>query len=236
MEETIKITKKIEGWLTEREAKLLFNLARNLKGTGIIVEIGSWKGKSTICLAKGSKEGKRVKVYAIDPHTGSPEHSKRYGKVWTFDEFLQNIKNAGVEDLVVPIAKTSEDAYKSFNLPVDLLFIDGNHEYKSVKLDFELWNNKLIEGGIVAFHDSIGWPGPRKVVDEKILRSKNFKTALIVDSITFTQKVSKNSIKDRLLNYYILLLRHFYLLVQTFHLPKNIRKILKRFFNAVSRF
>lgn len=37
----------VEGWLTEREGRLLFDRASRCTGRGVIVEIGSWKGKST---------------------------------------------------------------------------------------------------------------------------------------------------------------------------------------------
>ena len=38
----------IQGWLSDTEGILLFKLAKNLNGRGVIVEIGSWKGKSTV--------------------------------------------------------------------------------------------------------------------------------------------------------------------------------------------
>lgn len=105
----------------------------------MIVEIGSWKGKSTVWLAKGSKDGKGIKIYAIDPHKGSSEHRKWYGKVWTFEEFKENIKKARVDDVVVPIVKTSEETVRNWDKLVELLFIDGAHEYELVKQDFLLW-------------------------------------------------------------------------------------------------
>lgn len=58
----------IEGWLADVEGALLYSLARKCNANGVIVEIGSWKGKSTIFIAKGSEAGQRVRVYAIDPH------------------------------------------------------------------------------------------------------------------------------------------------------------------------
>src|SRR5215218_9929513 len=61
----------VEGYLTEQEGKLLYELAGGGTAPGVIVEIGSWKGKSTICLALGSKAGQGKIIYAIDPHTGS---------------------------------------------------------------------------------------------------------------------------------------------------------------------
>ncbi len=38
---------------------------------------------------------------------------------------MKNIKNAGVDDIVIPIVKTSEEAAKNFNKPVEFIFIDG---------------------------------------------------------------------------------------------------------------
>jgi len=92
LEETNKLTQKIDGWLTENEGRLLYRLAKNCRGHGAIVEIGSWKGRSTVWLGKGSMRGSRTKIYAIDPHIGSSEHQEENGEVWTFEEFKQNIR------------------------------------------------------------------------------------------------------------------------------------------------
>jgi len=195
---------KIEGWLTDEEGKLLYKLAKSCTGKGVIVEIGSYKGRSTIWLAEGSKAGNRVKVYAIDPHTGSTEHRRMYGKVWTFPEFVRNIKMRGLDDIVVPIVKTSEDAERCWNQkPVELLWIDGAHDYEMVKLDVELWFSHLVWGGWIAFHDSIVYPGPRKVVEE-LLKGNYLADVGLVDSITFGRKVKSIGWRDRLRNRYIL--------------------------------
>jgi len=151
-----EISKNIPGWLSDAQGEFLYNTAKKCIGKGVIVEIGSWEGKSTVWLAKGSKAGSNAKIYAVDPHTGSSEHKKRYGVVWTFEEFKKNIKRANVEDIVVPIVKTSEDAARDWDeKPIELLWIDGSHEYEMVKLDFDLWFPYLIEEGIIAVHDTI---------------------------------------------------------------------------------
>jgi predicted O-methyltransferase YrrM len=133
-------TAAIDGWLSKKEGRLLYKLAKNCTGRGAIVEIGSWKGKSTIWLAHGVKsKNNNTKVYAIDPHTGSSEHKVAQKRVWTFLEFKENIKRANVDDVVVPLVKTSEAAANDFSEPVELIFIDGAHEYEFVKQDFNLW-------------------------------------------------------------------------------------------------
>jgi glycosyltransferase involved in cell wall biosynthesis/predicted O-methyltransferase YrrM len=196
-----KIPTRIEGWLTDDEGKFLYCAARNCTGKGVIVEIGSWKGKSTSYIGKGSKAGKRIKVYAIDPHIEG-----------TCEEFKRNIKNAGLNDIVIPVVKTSEEAAKDFTELVEFIFIDGDHKYEMVKQDFELWFPKLINRGIIAFHDTVSWPGPRKVVKKYIHKSRYFKNVGFVDSITFAQKTIKNSLKDRLRNRSLFLFKNKYIL------------------------
>jgi predicted O-methyltransferase YrrM len=120
--EVRNLVDQVQGWLSYREGELLYNLAKNCSGKGVIVEIGSWKGKSTIWLAKGSKAGNNVSVYAIDPQSES-----------NFEEFNKNIKAAKIDDIVFPIVKKSEDAAKCFNKPVEMIFIDGSHVYDDVK-------------------------------------------------------------------------------------------------------
>src|SRR5947209_3332316 len=123
----------VEGWLNHTEGAVLYHLASRCKGQGVIVEIGSWKGRSTILLGHGSKAGAQVKIHAVDPHTGSPQHREAMGEVWTFDEFTRNIKEAGMDSLVVPHVDFSEAAARSFTQPIELIFIDGLHEYEDVR-------------------------------------------------------------------------------------------------------
>jgi predicted O-methyltransferase YrrM len=205
-----KLTRNVEGWLTEGQAVALYRLARAAAGRGAIVEIGSWKGRSTIWLAMGSRQGRGTPVVAIDPHTGASEQKARADAVWTFDEFQANLKHAGVDDLVRPIVATSEEAARGFDEPIELIFIDGAHEYELVKLDFELWFPKVIDGGTMAFHDTIGREGPRRVVEEKVFRSRRFRNVRFVDSMTVAEKVADNTAADRLRNRYVLLVKDMY--------------------------
>lgn len=233
IDEVKQIVRDVEGYLIRKEGELLYNLAKSCKGRGVIVEIGSWKGQSTIWLAKGSKAGMNVKVYAIDPHTGSSEHKNGNTKVWTFEEFNKNIEMAEVDDIIIPIVKSSEEAAKNFNEPIELLFIDGAHEYESVKSDFECWLPKLITGGIIAVHDTVVWLGPRKVVEEYLFKSDTFKNIEFVDSITFAQKVEQNSMKDRLNSRYVLFLKDMCSFAAKLNLPAPIRIIGKEIIRRV---
>jgi predicted O-methyltransferase YrrM len=207
IKETRKTVEDVPGWLTRSEGKLLFNLAKSCAGRGVIVEIGSWKGKSTIWLAKGSQAGQNAKVYAIDPHAGTSEH-RRQGKLSTFEEFERNISQAGVTGLVVPIRATSEAAASSFDQPIEMIFIDGDHDYEAVKRDFELWYPKVVDGGVMAFHDTTVWQGPKKLVAERIYKSQDFRDGSFAGSIAFATKVRENTGGQRLRNRFALLAKN----------------------------
>src|SRR5215216_4634211 len=66
--ETLDVLREVEGWLTDTQARRLWERACALPSPGQIVEIGSFRGRSTIVLARAAPEG--VEVVAIDPHGG----------------------------------------------------------------------------------------------------------------------------------------------------------------------
>jgi predicted O-methyltransferase YrrM len=205
--ETDEVARRVEGiggWLTPREGRLLYDLARRCTGRGVIVEIGSWKGKSTIWMASGSRRGAGVKVHAIDPHTAESDNLATQSAGPTLEEFTRNIRSAGLDDLVVPLVTTSAEAAAHFSHPVELIFIDGAHDYANVALDLDLWFSKVVDGGTIAFHDTVAWEGPRRLVAERVFRGRWARGARFVDSTTVAEKVAGNSIGDRLRNRYVL--------------------------------
>jgi predicted O-methyltransferase YrrM len=216
-----EIVYKIDGWLTEKEGKFLYEAAQNYKGIGVIVEIGSFKGKSTVCLALGSKSGNNVPVYAIDSY---PEE---FGGKSTFEEFKLNIKRAGVEDIVNTLYKTSEEANKKWNMPIELLWIDGDHTFEMVKLDYEVWMPYLIDGGIIAFHDAIQG-GPKKVICKFVLKSNKFKNCGLKDSIFYAIKSNNLSLKDKLRNNVISFFLNMYEIAYGINRLKYFKKLIKR--------
>ncbi len=218
---------KVEGLLEEEEGEFLYNMAKDCKGKkGAVVEIGSFKGRSTICLGKGSKAGNQVRVYAIDPHKGTLAH-KFFEIPQTYEEFKKNIKIAGVDDVIFPIVKTSKEAAKIFHEPIEFLFIDDGHDYEDVKLDFQLWYPKVIYGGFIAFHDHL-FSGPRKVIEKYVLLSKHFKVMGIIGSILFLQKIEKNSLGVRLKNLFLFSIFKCEFLYHRLPFPKPTTKLIDK--------
>ena len=219
----------VPGWLTDEEGEALYELARGCTGKGVIVEIGSWKGKSTICLGRGSLAGASVPIYAIDPHAD-----------YRFGDFKANVDRAGITELVNPIASLSQPAADDFHEPIELLFVDGSHEYDLVLEDFEKWVPKVIDGGWVAFHDTTWTAGPRKVVGHAIYRSTKFKDArFVVGSTTVARRVAQNTFADRARNRYVLGVKTAFWLGSTavkkqrHLLPKQVERLGRRLLRAI---
>lgn len=208
-DEIEKLAESIDGFLSQngknlREGEVLFHLSRRLKKNSIAVEIGSWKGKSTVWLGKGIEKSANegTLLYAIDPHVGSSEHQKSDQKVWTFPEFKNNIEKAKLQYIVHPLAMTSAEGVRHVKSEIDLIFMDGAHDYDSVKNDFETWFPKVKVGGTMAFHDSfIGWEGVQRLVDKEVFLSNQFKKVRYINSITYAIKTDRLSFFEKMENY-----------------------------------
>lgn len=184
----------LDGWLSSHEGYFLYKAAKETQGKGAIVEIGSWKGKSTICIAAGLGS---LQVIAIDPHKGQYSKGKGLGKKSpTYKEFMSNLKTAGVKEKVTPLVATSEEAAKKWNKPIQLLFVDGLHDYKHTKQDYDLWSSFVVDSGVIALHDAFcGHRGPERVVLEDILPHGLYKEIGVVGSIIYARKGKPNSIE-----------------------------------------
>jgi MMP 1-O-methyltransferase len=218
----------LPGMLTPDEVDCLFQLGQFNQRQGVIVEIGSWKGKSTVALARGSAKKTHEKIYAIDPHSILPEQRDFED---TKSEFLANVARAGVKDHVIPMIMTSQEAAKGWNQPIRLLWIDGDHGYEPAKLDFTLWEPFLVEGGILALHDTIRKQGPKQVLWENVFLSSRFQEIAIVDNITAVRKVKRGSLLAQLRKYLTLALRAIYIASRKSRVPHSKtlgRKLLRR--------
>ncbi len=182
----------IEGWLSEGQGRALYDAAAATTGQGAIVEIGSWKGRSTAWLAAGAaRAGQRV--YAIDPHKGSFEDPKAY----TLPQFLENMRRAGVSDAVEPLVMTSSEAAAILAGPIELLFIDGSHDYPAVKRDADLWFPKLVAGGTVMMHDvaTSSYSGPRRVFRRMVCWNSGFDAIRRVGSMAIARRTTGRDVR-----------------------------------------
>ena len=163
-----------EGQTRRGEARCLYELAREASQEGVIVEIGSYRGETTIALAKGSVRGSRIPVYAVDPHgffpaSGAlPAKGENYGPQDNA-AFFRNVLFSGAAPMVHSIGLPSKQAVSGWKQAISLLWIDGCHDYDSVREDFLSWSPFVFPGGWVAFHDSSDPAGgPYRVIQEAL--------------------------------------------------------------------
>jgi hypothetical protein len=145
-------------------------------GDGIVVYslIQHMRAKNCVCIGSGGGFIPRIMTQArIDLHKqnifyGNPDYN--WGDIGA--TYIVDACNGigGPNDLDNPesfyrknfyprfIKDTSENAYYNFfvlqDIKIDVLFIDGDHSYEGVKLDFELYSNILSENGIIIIHDT----------------------------------------------------------------------------------
>ena len=185
-----RIAAGIDGWLSDAQGRALYEAAAAARGRGAIVEIGSWKGRSTVWLASGARSA-RQKVQAIDPHVGSREDPGER----TLDAFRENLERAGVASAVEPLVMTSAEAARTLQGPVELLFVDGDHSPEGARSDADLWLHRVVEGGTVMFHDvaTSGYAGPRRVFQQRICRSAGFHRVRRVGSMAIAERTRSRS-------------------------------------------
>lgn len=145
----------------------------------VIVDVGVWKGQSTINLARSQKEvHPDGLVIAVDSFLGSPEHwnverkdvhaSLRFknGRPDFFETFLSNVALTGLQNHILPIAQTSENAamlLKRHGIRPDLIHIDAAHEYEPVMRDIQTYWDLLAPGGVL-MGDDFSWTGVARAV------------------------------------------------------------------------
>jgi SAM-dependent methyltransferase len=149
----------------------------------VVVEIGVWKGGSSIFMAKHLKEsGLPAVVISVDTWLGSSEH-------WTnpefFDDlcfvngypalyykFISNVIRTDVADHIVPLPLDSLNAaivMRRVGVTPGVIHLDGGHDYDSVIADLRAWWPVLAPGGIFVgddYYDDGRWPTVRQAFDE----------------------------------------------------------------------
>jgi hypothetical protein len=147
----------VDGWMTHGQARALYDAAAACPAGGRIVEIGSFRGRSTIVLASAAADD--VEVVAIDPHAGNdrgPQEIDGFEDAASEDQvaFEANLATAGVADRVRHVRAFSDVAHAEVADPIDVLYIDGAHRYAPARNDIVGWGARVRPGGTMLIHDS----------------------------------------------------------------------------------
>lgn len=170
IDDAVVAAEKIPGWMAPLELRWLAERASERK---TVIEVGSWKGRSTKALGMCVQ----VTVFAVDHWSGSvanPQDFKevqQIGAAGCLEIFKTNLAAEVSAGKVVTVMAESAEAARRLRatLPngADMVFIDGDHLYESVRRDIEIWRPLVAKGGLMSGHDYMQyWPGVVRAVTE----------------------------------------------------------------------
>jgi predicted O-methyltransferase YrrM len=169
----------LQGWNSIHPA--LANSVADIRPS-VILDVGVWKGGSTVFLANLLRENSiDGVVIAIDTFLGSPEHWDRasvffdelcieHGQPNIYWQFLSNILHEGCQDRVIPLVQTTDNAaliLDRLGIRAQLIHLDAAHEYQAILRDAQTYWNLLSPGGALIGDDyDEAWPGVVRAANE----------------------------------------------------------------------
>ena len=152
-----KAAEQIDGWMTQYELTWLASHAAEMRE---VLEVGSWKGRSTFALASACNGP----VYALDHWEGSRDDFRISPELGhkAFAEFLQNVGH--FPNLRVIRADSTKYEPESSDFRIDMAFIDGCHAYEDVLIDIRKWRGRARR--LICGHD-INLPDVARAVAEE---------------------------------------------------------------------
>jgi len=168
----------VEGWFSPDQVDRVATRAAAAPPGGRIVEIGSFRGRSMIAIARSAPEG--VELVAIDPHAGNdrgPQEIEGFEEEAAEDNviFRRNLEKAGVADRVRHVRKFSHDAHHDVQGEIDVLHIDGAHRFGPARDDIVAWGARVVDGGSMLIHDSFSSVGVTGAIFASLLPSGHWR-------------------------------------------------------------
>jgi hypothetical protein len=178
LDELLDVITGVEGWLSSDQAARLYTTAAKVGSGEQIVEIGSFRGRSTIVLASAAQEG--VVIVAIDPHAGNdrgPQELSGFEVEAAGDHevFMANLVAAGVSDRVRHVRSFSSEAHDAVAGDIALLYIDGAHRYSPARSDIRSWGSRVEPGGTMLIHDSFSSVGVTLAIGRELVFGRRFR-------------------------------------------------------------
>lgn len=155
---------EVPGNSSDRQGRLLFYLAATTPAQGCLLEIGAFKGKSTAWLTQAARQSKR-RLVSIDPHMGD-----------SYETFKQTVARFKIEEVATLHHALSHEIGQSWDQPIAFLWIDGGHDYETVKQDIIDFTPHVQPGGTVVLDDyeAAFYPGLIRAVEETLHQDPAF--------------------------------------------------------------
>lgn len=193
----------VDGWMSPDQAEALYKAAAACHAGDQIVEIGSFRGRSTIVLASAAAPG--VSVIAIDPHAGNdrgPNELDGFVEQASVDHevFTANLIDAGVADRVRHVRQMSDAAHTDVEGEIAVLYIDGAHRFAPARLDIEQWGARVRPGGTLLIHDSFSSVGVTGAIVAELMFGRRFRYVGRARSLTIYHADLDGSGRSRAVN------------------------------------
>lgn len=170
-------------WSEER--RLAFAELIKKIGATTVIEVGSWKGKSTIDIAKLLPE--QGKLFSIDHWLGwIRDGVNTYSKTdleFIYHQFLSNVIHSEQTHKIIPFRMSSKEAANSLKISADIIFFD---EEIPLKEDFNLWVNKLKDNGVLC---TFMYGGSFSKEIEELILEKKLQASYIGDLCCYARKI-----------------------------------------------
>ncbi len=178
LDEVLSVVADVDGWLSPDQAARLYSAAAATRSGEQIVEIGSFRGRSTIVLASAAPHD--VPIVAIDPHAGTdrgPEEISGFEAQAGGDHevFAANLVAAGVADRVRHVRNFSDHAHDAVDGSIAVLYIDGAHRYTPARSDIRSWGARVEIGGTMLIHDSFSSVGVTLAIGRELVCGRRFR-------------------------------------------------------------
>jgi hypothetical protein len=167
----------VEGWLSVGQAARLYAAAAACPPRGSIVEIGSFRGRSTIVLASAAPAG--ATITAIDPHAGNdrgPQEIEGFDAEASADyaRFHANLDAAGVDARVRHLRAFSQDVLDQV-ATADVVYVDGAHRYAPARDDIAGFGARVPAGGTLLIHDAFSSLGVTLAIVRLLVLGRRFR-------------------------------------------------------------
>jgi predicted O-methyltransferase YrrM len=179
----------VEGLLSPRDVRFLALCAAHPRVDGEILEIGAFRGKSTIVLAKAAELAGQTRVVSCDPLiTLANETLESSTSDEVYAQVQTNFRRKGVHRLVEFHHAYSHELAQQWHRPIRMLWLDGDHREAGVKQDIADFTPFLQDRAILLMHDVLNlWDGCSRAYIEYVLRSPHFGQAGVYGNIGWAQ-------------------------------------------------
>ncbi len=159
-----RVADDAKGFMPPDEAEALWDAAWAMAPHGVILEVGTYCGKSATWLGAAARD-RSGQVVTVDHHRGSEENQAGWehhdpslvdpatGLMDTLPYFRRTMHAAGLEDVVTAIVGRSVTVAAMWSTPLAMLFIDGGHAEEHAQNDYAGWAKFVVPQGVLAIHD-----------------------------------------------------------------------------------